>query len=80
MADAGFKMRISIFIILACLSLAACARKTGSIQVGSNQPAFQLNGEDIAVNPALLGFENMPEITFDTYSDGSISLDLGKGE
>lgn len=66
-----------ILIILPLILLPSCARKTGSIQIGNSEPAFQLNGDNLSLNPQILGVADMPAINLDAYSDGSIDMDIG---
>ena len=61
----------------AIIAAFGCARKTGTVQIGSNQPALQLKGDNLAINPQRLGLGQSPELTFDSYSDGEVDLRLG---
>lgn len=62
--------------LCAILLAPGCARKTGSLQVGPDQPGLAVDGDEIRLNPELLGVEDSQGFSIDTYSDGSISVKL----
>lgn len=66
-----------VILGIALFAAFGCARKTGTVQIGPNQPAFQLNGDNLAINPQRLGLGESPELSFDTYSGGEVDLRLG---
>ncbi|MBD5553462.1 MAG: hypothetical protein HDQ44_03900 [Desulfovibrio sp.] len=77
----GLPQAICALGLCAILLAPGCARKTGSLQVGPNQPGLAVDGDEIRLNPELLGVEAGQGFSIDTYSDGSIAVKLsGKPE
>ena len=65
-----------IALLCSCALTPACARKTGSLQVGADEPGLQVDGDTIRLNPEILGYESESGFTIDTYSNGEISIKM----
>lgn len=65
-----------IALLCSCALMPACARKTGSLQVGADEPGLEVDGDSIRLNPDILGYESESGFTIDTYSNGEISIKM----